>query len=72
MTSQTEEKEDGTCVVPPDLLPPSSEKISLRGAYLLDCGWEMFMLVGKQCDHQFIQDVLDKQQFSDIPEPMVR
>jgi len=67
---QTEEKEDGTCVVPPDLLPPSSEKISLRGAYLLDCGWEMYMLVGKQCDHQFIQDVLDKQQFSDIPEPM--
>jgi len=54
----------------PDLLPLSSEYISKNGAYLLDCGWSMYLLIGRMCHHEFIKQVLDESQFSDIKEPM--
>ena len=54
----------------PDLLPLSSEYLRNDGAYLLDCGWSMYLLIGRMCHHEFIKQVLDESQFSDIKEPM--
>ena len=55
----------------PELLPLSAEYISRNGAYLLDCGWRMLLLVGMQCSQDFIKDVLGVEQYGLITEPMV-
>lgn len=66
-----EELSDDTDKLPmPELLPLSAEYISSRGCYLLDCGWVMYLLVGRHTSAEFINDVLDAPQFSNIPEPM--
>lgn len=43
----------------------------MNGAYLLDMGWRMLLLVGRQCPQDFIKDVLGVEQFGAITEPMV-
>nr|CAB3265935.1 protein transport protein Sec24A [Phallusia mammillata] len=60
----------GREVPQPDLLPLSAESISQYGCFLLDCGWRMFLLVGRQSPQAFIKNVLGAPQFSNIEEPM--
>jgi len=63
--------DDNRAIPQPDLLPLTAESLSQSGAFLLDCGWNMFMLVGRQTSRDFIKDVLGAAQFSNIEEPMV-
>lgn len=55
----------------PDLLPLTAESLSQSGSFLLDCGWRMFLLVGRLTPQAFLKDVLGVPQFSNIEEPMV-
>ncbi|CAK8686619.1 protein transport protein Sec24A-like isoform X2 [Clavelina lepadiformis] len=54
----------------PNILPLSAESILQTGAFLLDCGWRMYLLVGRQTSRSFINNVLGAPQFSNIEEPM--
>nr|XP_018670361.1 protein transport protein Sec24A isoform X1 [Ciona intestinalis] len=54
----------------PHVLPLTAESLSQSGAFLLDCGWKMYLLVGRLTSQSFIKDVLDYPQFSNIEEPL--
>uniref|UniRef100_H2ZD35 SEC24 homolog B, COPII coat complex component n=1 Tax=Ciona savignyi TaxID=51511 RepID=H2ZD35_CIOSA len=54
----------------PNILPLTAESLSQSGVFLLDCGWRLYILVGRLTPQSFIQDVLGVPQFSSIEEPM--
>lgn len=60
----------------PVAIPPrlhlSAEKVSSHGAFLLDAGDQMLLLVGRAVPPIFCENVLGVSSFSAIPEDMVR
>ncbi|XP_057707043.1 protein transport protein Sec24B [Corythoichthys intestinalis] len=59
-----------TLVPQPPLLHLSAERLSLNGAFLMDCGNVFYLWIGKRCDEMFIRDVLDYPNFASIPPNM--
>nr|KAF6502489.1 SEC24-like protein B, COPII coat complex component [Molossus molossus] len=58
-------------VVPqPPLQKLSAEKLTREGAFLMDCGSVFYIWVGKNCDNNFIEDVLGYPDFASIPQKM--
>ncbi|XP_048248104.1 protein transport protein Sec24A-like isoform X3 [Haliotis rufescens] len=61
----------GGLVIPkPPLLQLSSANIDRHGAYLMDVGNDLYLMVGGAISDQFCQDILDKPNFMSIPEGM--
>ncbi|KAM3612668.1 uncharacterized protein V6R79_012482 [Siganus canaliculatus] len=58
-------------VVPqPPLLHLSSERLSRDGAFLMDCGHEFYLWIGKCCNDMFVRDVLGCPTYASIPPNM--
>ncbi|XP_054447606.1 protein transport protein Sec24B isoform X5 [Pteronotus mesoamericanus] len=58
-------------VVPqPPLQKLSAEKLTREGAFLMDCGSDFYIWVGKNCDNNFITDVLGHPNFASVPQKM--
>ncbi|EHA99330.1 Protein transport protein Sec24B, partial [Heterocephalus glaber] len=58
-------------VVPqPPLQKLSAEKLTREGAFLMDCGSVFYIWIGKDCDSNFIEDVLGFPNFASIPQKM--
>ncbi|KAF6132768.1 SEC24-like protein B, COPII coat complex component [Phyllostomus discolor] len=58
-------------VVPQPLLQKlSAEKLTREGAFLMDCGSDFYIWVGKNCDNSFIEEVLGYPNFASIPQKM--
>ncbi|XP_046551667.1 protein transport protein Sec24A-like isoform X4 [Haliotis rubra] len=61
----------GGLVIPkPPLLQLSSANIDRHGAYIMDVGTDLYLMVGGAVSDQFCQDILDKPNFMSIPEGM--
>ncbi|XP_067672447.1 protein transport protein Sec24A-like isoform X2 [Haliotis asinina] len=61
----------GGLVIPkPPLLQLSSANIDRHGAYIMDVGNDLYLMVGGAVSDQFCQDILDKPNFMSIPEGM--
>lgn len=56
-TAPTREDEEGILVPDPPRLQLSSEKIALNGAYLMDCGDRMILLIGKVVSSFFCEKI---------------
>ncbi|XP_066576319.1 protein transport protein Sec24B isoform X2 [Amia ocellicauda] len=61
-----------TMVSQPPILQLTAEKISIQGAYLMDCGTGLYLWVGKGCSQAFIGDVLGCQDHASIPQNMTQ
>ncbi|XP_077589495.1 protein transport protein Sec24B [Stigmatopora nigra] len=61
---------DDTLVPQPPLLHLSAERLSMNGAFLMDCGNVFYLWIGKHCNEMFIRDVLDYPNFASIPSNM--
>nr|CAD7391971.1 unnamed protein product [Timema cristinae] len=61
---------DGDLIPMPPRLHLSSEKLELTGAFLLDAGDSMMLLIGCNIDADFCSSVLGVPSFSNIPEEM--
>ncbi|KAM5340795.1 protein transport protein Sec24B isoform 1-T1 [Glossophaga mutica] len=58
-------------VVPQPLLQKlSAEKLTREGAFLMDCGSDFYIWVGKNCDNSFIEEVLGYPNFASVPQKM--
>ncbi|XP_053512999.1 protein transport protein Sec24B isoform X2 [Artibeus jamaicensis] len=58
-------------VVPQPLLQKlSAEKLTREGAFLMDCGSDFYIWVGKNCDSSFIEEVLGCPNFASVPQKM--
>lgn len=63
---------DETPITIPPRLHLSAEKVSSQGAFLLDAGDQMLLLVGRAIPPIFCENVLGVSSFNAIPEDMVR
>lgn len=68
---QTTMTRAGLVIPKPPLLQLSSANIDRHGAYLMDVGNDLYLMVGGAISDQFCQDILDKPNFMSIPEGMV-
>ncbi|XP_029452417.1 LOW QUALITY PROTEIN: protein transport protein Sec24B [Rhinatrema bivittatum] len=60
-------------VVPqPTLQQLSVEKLTREAAFLMDCGSIFYIWVGKNCDNNFIKDVLGSPNYASIPQKMTQ
>ncbi|XP_072192306.1 protein transport protein Sec24B isoform X2 [Excalfactoria chinensis] len=60
-------------VVPqPSLQKLSAEKLTREGAFLMDCGSSFYIWIGKNCDNNFIKDVLGYPNYASIPPRMTQ
>lgn len=59
-----------TVVPQPPLLHLSAERLSLDGAFLMDCGSVLYLWVGRCCNLMFIRDVLGCSSYASIPPDM--
>lgn len=60
-------------VVPqPPLQKLSAEKLTREGAFLMDCGSNFYIWIGKNCDNNFIKDVLGYPNYASIPPRMTQ
>ncbi|XP_046796035.1 protein transport protein Sec24B isoform X1 [Gallus gallus] len=60
-------------VVPqPPLQKLSAEKLTREGAFLMDCGSNFYIWIGKNCDNNFIKDVLGYPNYASIPQRMTQ
>ncbi|OXB76796.1 UNVERIFIED_CONTAM: hypothetical protein H355_016277 [Colinus virginianus] len=60
-------------VVPqPPLQKLSAEKLTREGAFLMDCGSNFYIWIGKNCDNSFIKDVLGCPNYASIPQRMTQ
>ncbi|KFW69239.1 Protein transport protein Sec24B, partial [Pygoscelis adeliae] len=60
-------------VVPqPPLQKLSAEKLTREGAFLMDCGSIFYIWIGKNCDNNFIKDVLGYPNYASVPQKMMQ
>uniref|UniRef100_A0A8U7MK23 SEC24 homolog B, COPII coat complex component n=1 Tax=Corvus moneduloides TaxID=1196302 RepID=A0A8U7MK23_CORMO len=60
-------------VVPqPPLQKLSAEKLTREGAFLMDCGSVFYLWIGKNCDNNFIKDVLGYPNYASVPQKMTQ
>uniref|UniRef100_A0A8C4V4G9 SEC24 homolog B, COPII coat complex component n=1 Tax=Falco tinnunculus TaxID=100819 RepID=A0A8C4V4G9_FALTI len=60
-------------VVPqPPLQKLSAEKLTREGAFLMDCGSIFYIWIGKNCDNNFIKDVLGYPNYASVPQTMTQ
>ncbi|XP_062430110.1 protein transport protein Sec24B isoform X3 [Rhea pennata] len=60
-------------VVPqPPLQKLSAEKLTREGAFLMDCGSVFYIWIGKNCDNNFIKDVLGYPNYASVPLKMTQ
>ncbi|XP_065490033.1 protein transport protein Sec24B isoform X3 [Caloenas nicobarica] len=60
-------------VVPqPPLQKLSAEKLTREGAFLMDCGSTFYIWIGKNCDNNFIKDVLGYPDYASVPQKMTQ
>ncbi|KAM7112518.1 protein transport protein Sec24B isoform 2-T3 [Ciconia maguari] len=60
-------------VVPqPPLQKLSAEKLTREGAFLMDCGSIFYIWIGKNCDNNFIKDVLGYPNYASVPQKMTQ
>ncbi|XP_065692827.2 protein transport protein Sec24B isoform X2 [Patagioenas fasciata] len=60
-------------VVPqPPLQKLSAEKLTREGAFLMDCGSAFYIWIGKNCDNNFIKDVLGYPDYASVPQKMTQ
>ncbi|XP_068259496.1 protein transport protein Sec24B isoform X2 [Nyctibius grandis] len=60
-------------VVPqPPLQKLSAEKLTREGAFLMDCGSIFYIWIGKNCDNNFIKDVLGYPDYASVPQKMTQ
>ncbi|XP_030127460.4 protein transport protein Sec24B isoform X4 [Taeniopygia guttata] len=60
-------------VVPqPPLQKLSAEKLTREGAFLMDCGSTFYLWIGKNCDNNFIKDVLGYPNYASVPQKMTQ
>ncbi|NXG64021.1 SC24B protein, partial [Hemiprocne comata] len=60
-------------VVPqPPLQKLSAEKLTREGAFLMDCGSFFYIWIGKNCDNNFIKDVLGYPNYASVPQKMTQ
>nr|XP_047922332.1 protein transport protein Sec24B isoform X3 [Anser cygnoides] len=60
-------------VVPqPPLQKLSAEKLTREGAFLMDCGSAFYIWIGKNCDNNFIKDVLGYPNYASVPQKMTQ
>ncbi|XP_063191921.1 protein transport protein Sec24B isoform X2 [Chroicocephalus ridibundus] len=60
-------------VVPqPPLQKLSAEKLTREGAFLMDCGSIFYIWIGKNCDNNFIKDVLGCPNYASVPQKMTQ
>ncbi|KAM6120193.1 protein transport protein Sec24B isoform 2-T2 [Pterocles gutturalis] len=60
-------------VVPqPPLQKLSAEKLTREGAFLMDCGSVFYIWIGKNCDNNFIKDVLGYPNYASVPQRMTQ
>ncbi|NWR72549.1 SC24B protein, partial [Centropus unirufus] len=60
-------------VVPqPPLQRLSAEKLTREGAFLMDCGSIFYIWIGKNCDNNFIKDVLGYPNYASVPQKMTQ
>ncbi|XP_066042344.1 protein transport protein Sec24B isoform X3 [Chamaea fasciata] len=60
-------------VVPqPPLQKLSAEKLTREGAFLMDCGSIFYLWIGKNCDNNFIKDVLGYPNYASVPQKMTQ
>ncbi|NWX87603.1 SC24B protein, partial [Nothoprocta pentlandii] len=60
-------------VVPqPPLQKLSAEKLTREGAFLMDCGSVFYIWIGKNCDNNFIKDVLGYPNYASVPQKMTQ
>ncbi|XP_010224401.1 PREDICTED: protein transport protein Sec24B [Tinamus guttatus] len=60
-------------VVPqPPLQKLSAEKLTREGAFLMDCGSVFYIWIGKNCDNNFIKDVLGYPNYALVPQKMTQ
>uniref|UniRef100_A0A8C3PGW0 SEC24 homolog B, COPII coat complex component n=1 Tax=Calidris pygmaea TaxID=425635 RepID=A0A8C3PGW0_9CHAR len=60
-------------VVPqPPLQKLSAEKLTREGAFLMDCGSIFYIWIGKNCDNNFIKDVLGYPNYASVPQRMTQ
>ncbi|XP_071412087.1 protein transport protein Sec24B isoform X3 [Pithys albifrons albifrons] len=60
-------------VVPqPPLQKLSAEKLTREGAFLMDCGTIFYIWIGKNCDNNFIKDVLGYPNYASVPQKMMQ
>lgn len=63
----------GDMVIPqPPRLHLSAETVDMSGAYLLDSGDVIYLYVGRNVHHAFLENVLGSPNFQSLPEQMVR
>lgn len=66
--TRPDEDEDGGLVPDPPRLQLSAEKISLNGAYLMDCGDKMILFIGKVVSSFFCEKMFGVSQPSYVDE----
>ncbi|XP_053556160.1 protein transport protein Sec24B [Bombina bombina] len=59
-----------TVVPQPPLQSLSAEKLTRDGAFLMDSGSSLYLWVGRNCDTNFLRDVLGFQNYASIPQKM--
>ncbi|KFP79168.1 Protein transport protein Sec24B, partial [Acanthisitta chloris] len=60
-------------VVPqPPLQKLSAEKLTREGAFLMDCGSIFYIWIGRNCDNNFIKDVLGYPNYASVPQKMTQ
>ncbi|XP_075277464.1 protein transport protein Sec24B isoform X3 [Opisthocomus hoazin] len=60
-------------VVPqPPLQKLSAEKLTREGAFFMDCGSIFYIWIGKNCDNNFIKDVLGYPNYASVPQKMTQ
>ncbi|XP_032853538.2 protein transport protein Sec24B isoform X3 [Tyto alba] len=60
-------------VVPqPPLQKLSAEKLTREGTFLMDCGSIFYIWIGKNCDNNFIKDVLGYPNYASVPQKMTQ
>ncbi|KAM6429597.1 protein transport protein Sec24B isoform 2-T2 [Rhynochetos jubatus] len=60
-------------VVPqPPLQKLTAEKLTREGAFLMDCGSIFYIWIGKNCDNNFIKDVLGYPNYASVPQKMTQ
>ncbi|XP_053317480.1 protein transport protein Sec24B isoform X2 [Spea bombifrons] len=59
------------CAVPqPSFQSLSAEKLSREGAFLMDAGTSLYLWVGRNCDANFLMDVLGFPNYASVPQRM--
>ncbi|XP_025934837.1 protein transport protein Sec24B isoform X2 [Apteryx rowi] len=60
-------------VVPqPPIQKLSAEKLTREGAFLMDCGSIFYIWIGKNCNNNFIKDVLGYPNYASVPQKMTQ